>query len=245
MIKKFTTSTLFLLIIMSLGLSSVHAQQDEWKDKKFDFSKVKTIMYLNPVALQTVQDSLAVQKVTDVMEENFLKNQQKVRLVSLIDVLKLIQADTGVNIPEFYNSNPQQCMQFISSNIPKHCDLVLKTEILAMGYSTKYMEGYSYPVTTYQTSTFNASGNRGGFVSGTVTSPTTQYHTVPGGDVQVVNMGMRETLWVPSTSKLVWSFSDVRDRANSRKFDNTKTEDILGRIMNSISDKFSDLLERK
>lgn len=246
--KKNYLHTLILSIcILLIFTVPAHGKQDEWKDKSIEFSKIKTIIVFVPIAHKSVQDPLATLKVWDLSGEKFNANHPKIKFISVREYIETLQNDTGVDIAELTKNDTKKALNFIFENLHHYCDATLSIDILAMGYSTTYMEGYTFPVTTYKTTYFDASVNsgRGGNISGSSTTPTTEYYSVPGGNVEVVNVGIRFALYDPSTHDMIWVFSDIRDKANSRRFDNTKTGDILKRIISSTSDKLTKLFEDK
>lgn len=64
---------LLTMLIFSIMISSVSARGNEWKDKKADFTKVKTILVFAPIMTPTVQDTFAVQKVTDAIDATYME----------------------------------------------------------------------------------------------------------------------------------------------------------------------------
>lgn len=220
-------------------VSGVSARDSEWKDKKFDCTKLRTILVFEPVMTPTVQDTFAPQKVADAVEEKLIMNNPKLKFITFAQLLDTIKSEAGVDPIALQTTDKAKFNELLSANIPKYCDAILGTEILAMGYSTTYVEGYSFPVTTNQTSYFNGSVN-GSTLSGTVSSPNTQYYHVPGRNYEVVNVGVRVTLYNPLMAQPIWAYSDVRDRVN-KPLNRTTTERMLQRIIGRIAEKINSL----
>jgi hypothetical protein len=98
---------------------------------------------------------------------------------------------------------------------------------------------FMFTTTGYQTSTVTGPGG-----SAVITTPTQNYHHVPGGNVPTAYAAVRFDVLDAKTNKAVISRIEDRTRVNATIFDNSKPKDIYKRITGSffgfLDDKVKD-----
>ena len=232
-------------IILCLLVSNVcNAAASEWSDKKTDFKKVKTILITEPTAKDNVQDAFAVQKVTDFLQECIKEKQsttKKIKFITIDDLVAKLNVDAGENIIDLKKRDPEKFRLTLTVSIPTHVDAILYTDVITMGYGKGYSAGYQIPYTTHQTSYVHGNIN-GTPISGNVTSPQTNYISIPGGRTEIVNGGVGMYISDSLEGKTIWGVVDIRDRENAPA-NKTTPDAMIKRIINSGLQKLIQKIE--
>ena len=233
--KKIILTALILFVLSSVCF----AEKQEWVDKSYNFSKVKTVFIYDPVIPNEIKNGIAENEINEIFNKK--KVLKDVKILDIPQVVILVQADTGINLDELYKTDPQGSLKMLFENIHKYADIVIVSKIQRYGTGSEYKEAYSYNTTTYQTSTVTTSN--GGFA--TIDTPVTQTNTVPGGYFPASYVTVRYDVYDTKTNKQIFSRIDERGKVNRTAFDNTKPRDMFGRIVGSFFDDFNDLLNRE
>lgn len=211
-----------------MSLSTAFAEKQEWLDKNYDFSKVKTVLICDPTISDHIKNGIKEREIKEIFDSK-IKLSEKIKVIYVADLVPLITAETGTNPLELYVTDQQKAVNLITEAMFRYSDVIITTNVLEYDTGKEYREGYSYNTTEYQTSYIN-----GPYGTTTVQTPVTKTHNVSGGNVQVAYAAVRFEVTDSKTKKPVISRIDDRARANPTVFDNTKPKDLYGRILNSF-----------
>ena len=236
---------ILLGIILCFLVSNVcSAAANEWADKKIDFKKVKTILITDPSIRPTVEYGFAAQKTTDILQECIKEKQattKKIKFLTIDELMTKLNVDAGENMIELKKRDPEKFKLTLIVFIPTHVDAILYTDVITMGYGKGYSAGYQIPYTTHQTSYVHGNIN-GTPISGNVTSPQTNYISIPGGSTEIVNGGVGMYISDSLEGKTIWGVVDIRDRENA-PLNKTTPDAMVKRIIESNIDKLISKIE--
>lgn len=221
---------LLIVFLVLLFMSSAHAeQQNEWKDKSYDWSKVKTILVFPTHFSKDVTDPFATKKVAEILSPEMKRLQ--VRLLSLDEYFTQLSADTNIDLVELNKTDPQKCRELIQSSISKYADVSLFFTVHQMGWTKEYEPPRSFTYTTYETST--VSSTRG--VVGWVDTPVQNQVNIPGGysDFPTASIGIM--IYDTKSTNLVYGYTDTDKDQNSG---------FLGTHTNSPEDNMKEIIKK-
>lgn len=182
----------FLLLLVS---SVVYAEGSTWRNKQFNFSSVKTIMFFEPI-VDNVQDPFALQKVNDL-----LKNQKlTLKLVSMREIVQKIGQEYNIDMDTLYTQDNKKFMSLIVEEVPKYVDVVLAVKVQQLGWSTEQDTPGVVPITTWSNIYF--SNGR------TAQASSTQYVPMGGGTTDYAHATLVMALFETKTQQLIWGYSD-------------------------------------
>lgn len=217
---------LFLLLFFICNVCS--AETNEWKDKSYDWSKVKTILVF-PVNLSSdVSDPFALQKITDILTPELSRVQLK--LMSLNEYFTQLGVDNQIDLIELNKTNPQKCKELIQASISKYADVSLFFNVYQMGWTKEYKPPRSFTYTTYQHSTITSPSSG---VVGWVRTPVQNQVNVLGGYADFPTAAIGIMIYDTKTTKLVYGYTDMKkDRSSG----------FLGTHSNTPEDNMKDLI---
>lgn len=223
--KKFALILLFLLCFPT----TVFAEKQEWIDKNYDFSKVKSIV-INFVIPEQLKNGIIEHEATEIFQEQFSKKlvpkltKQNVKVLMFESVFQEIKATQNIDILSMYETDAEKARTFIAEYIPKNFDAILSVTLQHYSMGTQYVDGYTYSVPTAQTY-YNETN--------IVTVSGTQQQYVSGGNKPTAYAIVKyEITDIPST-KNVWTRIDDRARVNKDAFENSKPKDLYERSLKS------------
>jgi hypothetical protein len=228
--RKITVLVCMLMILLS---SVCGAKPTEWKSQLYDFSKIKTVLFIGPFIEQEVEDQFAFQKTFDLLVVELGK--RKIPVLFEQPLAESIGKELQVNMIELSKTDREKYLSLLREHGPKYVDAVLVANVQRLGYTQRYEEGYSIPYQTTQTSTFFGTTSRGNTYSGHINTPTTQYINVQGGNRDYTTAGYSMTLY-DTNLNVIWGFSDIRSHRLT-KLSKSGPEAVLKRIINTAFNK--------
>lgn len=220
-----------MLIVLLLFCNAALAQQQEWVDKKYNFSFVKKVL-VNYEFNENLKNGIVEKEAEEIYQEKFFD-----KLVKKLSV-KGYTVSAIKDVPEFSAESNEQKNNYIKEGF----DIIINIKVQNYTVGTQYADGYTYttPVTNYS-SVYTANGP----VTVTTTSQNTNY--VSGGNFPTVFVNVRFDVYNAKNGEAVWSRIDDRSRMNRDEFDNTKPKDVFGRILkdfdNALQKKLKPVIE--
>lgn len=197
-----------LLTVLLISLSiPAFAKQEEWKSQSFDFTKIETILILNPNIDPSVNNPFAVEKTADYLVKHL--NDRQIKWVGLNQIIERIKLDTGIDFSK--EKDQTKLAALFREYVPKYADAVLIIDVFSFGWSTEYVEGYYKANTDTGNGTFDGRSGNTRF-SGTYTTPVTSYDYVPGANEQIANAGCSFRLHDTKTSNKIWGYVEARSK---------------------------------
>ena len=225
---------LVMLFCIMCFSSIAFAKTDEWKDKTYDFSRIKRIVFVGPFISKEVSAQFALQKSSEILAEEL--SSRKIQVIFVKQLSDAIAKDTNQDMDELYKTDYNKWINTLASNAYKYVDAVMILHVNQMGYTQQYEEARTISYESYSTSTFDIRNLSGENVHGTITSPQTKYVHVPGGYRDYTTGAASAALYDPSSFKLIWGYSDVRSRI-VKPLNNTTPDAMLKRIIKDLFDK--------
>lgn len=220
-----------MLIVLLLFCNAALAQQQEWVDKKYNFSFVKKVL-VDYKFDENLKNGIVEKEAEEIYQEKFFD-----KLVKKLSV-KGYTVSAIKDVPEFSAESNEQKNNYIKEGF----DIIINIKVQNYTVGTQYADGYTYttPVTNYS-SVYTANGP----VTVTATSQNTNY--VSGGNFPTVFVNVRFDVYNAKNGEAVWSRIDGRSRMNRDEFDNTKPKDVFGRILkdfdNALQKKLKPVIE--
>lgn len=242
---KFSSKFIFrnvvvLLISVFFSLTSiVSAEKQEWVDKNYNFTKVKSVYIFNPALEQKLVNGINEHEILEIFSKK-AKLPENIKVITFEKVVENIKFDTGIDVLKLYDKNPQEGLRVFNEGISRYADLVIGSRVFEYSVGREYREGFTFNTTEYQTAYVNGTSG-----SAAVNMPVNVQHNVPGGNIPVAYASVRWEVTDTKTGKSVVVRLDDRAKGNPTVFDNTKPKDLYGRISGSFFDFMSDKLEKK
>ena len=236
---------ILLVSILLMFTLSAQAKTEEWIDKNYDFTKLKTIA-VNLNIRNELCNGIRENEIGDVFYETLGKElhdkltPKKRQLVSYPKLINDFMKENGLENTDIGNL-PEDKKRELDEKFIKYVrgrtDGVINCMVWIYDLGTSYHEGYYYtlPSQTFSTITTNVG------VTGNVTTYGQTTHYKPGGNYPTAYCLVRWDIGDSITNKPVWSRIDDRARANTDPLQNTKPKDLLRRICKSMSE---DLLKQ-
>ncbi len=221
MIKR----VLVLLMVLLLSTSVCFAKANEWKDSRFDFSEIKTVLLLNPVISNDVLDPFALQKTADILIPELKKLQISPQFLN--PLIEQIGKDIGIDMFKLNKEDNKKYLEIMYENLPKYVDAIMVFNVYQLGWTKKYVAPTSFNYTSYQTS--NVYGI-GGYL-GSIQTPVQRTATLDSGgykDFATAALGI--TLVSTKTGDVVWGYIDNRSVRN-KVLSKTSPEKQLTKIV--------------
>ena len=215
--------TVLFLIVFLLTSAVCAAETSEWKDRQYNFSGVKTIVFAAPQVANDVQDQFARQKVFDYLRDAVLN--KSIKFITLDEVMTKIGKDNGVDVVALRTKDPRAYQKLFIDNIANYCDALLSISVTSMGHGKIRREASVSTWTTTGTDTYTINGSMYN-----VTGPTRSWGIIPAHDVTIVHGGVSMSLLSPITGNVIWGMTDVRDRTN-KKLSRTTPDGMMKRIV--------------
>jgi hypothetical protein len=243
MLQKRFVSVLSLIAILVMsyfltGLcSSAAAKQTESVDPAFDFTKVRTVLLMEPTFTYNgfdVSGDDRFVKYPDpaakvaAMFESRRRNLPYIRYVTLADVAARVKADPALDCP----ADPGEFSALVRREMPKYVDLVMYWEFRDFGWFYEYHDAYDTEETVYDKVHYHEKRD-GKWVSGWAEVPRTvivhhpAYYSIY--DSAQANFAFLD----PRSWKNVWSFTDTRTRSSvafGKAYDHSGPESMMNRI---------------
>lgn len=219
--------SLCLVVLLIMFCGSVNAaESNEWKDKNYDWNKVKTIFIL-PIRLSNdVTDQFAIQKASEIISAELMKCN--VTLLGFRDALTQVKNETGIDLDELQKTDRDKAVKILGNYVSSRADLVLSCNVYQMGWTKQYVPPRSFTYTTHKTSTITSSTSG---VVGWINTPVQNQVNIPGGykDFPTAAVGI---ILYSTDGKIVWGYMDVKDDRGGGLFSrNNLPEDNLKSIV--------------
>lgn len=214
-----------ILVLLFLVCNLAIAQQQEWVDKKYNFSSVKNVLVDYEVN-EKLKNGISEKETEEFYQEKFFD-----KLVKKLSSKGYVFSNKK-DLPEFSIDANEQRKCYIKDNF----DVIINIKLENYTVGSQYADGYTY---TFPVTTQNSIYTTNGPVTVTTTSQKTNY--VSGGNFPTVLVNVRFDVYDTQTGKAVWSRIDDRSRMNRDEFDNTKPKDVFGRILKD----FDSALQKK
>jgi hypothetical protein len=235
---------ILLVSILLMFALSAQAKTEEWIDKNYDFTKLKTIVVSLKMPNE-LYNGIREHEIYDTFYGTIAENlyeklpKTKYRLISWERFMEAFSKENNIdlnNLPNDVNVRLEvgkKIMEYGKNN----SDALLVGQVWVYDLGTSYHEGYYYtlPSQAYSTVTTNVG------INATVRTDSQTLHHKPGGNYPTAYCYVRWDLSDSQTDKQVWSRLDERVRANTDPLQNTKPKDLLRRICKSMSE---DLLKQ-
>lgn len=235
-------SAILTLLIVLFVTSLCFAEKQEWTDKTYDFSNVKRVTILDPMVANNIRNGIAEREIDEIFKSKI--NLSNVKIVDAATVILSMNAEFGIDLMELSKTNPSEAKKIIDENSYKYTDILIRSEVGIYGMGMTYSRGFSYNTTYNQNSDIRGSN---GMLVGSIQTPVNQIHTVEGGNVDTACASVSFRASDVRTGKDVFLKIDKRERANSRRFDNTVPKDVFIRIVDAffgdLNGKFKKLKE--
>ncbi len=231
---------LFLLLMFLLMFTTTaNAKTEEWIDKNYDFTKLKTIV-VNLRVPNELCNGIREHEIADTFYLTLKEElhdklpETKYRLISWARLMENFSKENNIdlnNIPNDTNVKQELAKKMVEYG-RNHSDVLLVGQVWVYDLGTSYYEGYYYtlPSQIYSTVTTNIG------VNATVRTDGQALHYKQGGNYPTAYCFVRWDITDAKTDKQVWSRLDERARTNMDALQNTKPKDLLRRICKSMSE---------
>lgn len=249
-------NTMFLNILRSLFAITcclfifvpvAAADSHEWKDPAYNFEKVKKILITEPqFSYENINSSGSdrfkkypngTENISGMLHGRFEK-LIKAKSVNLSYVENQVKVDPEIELP-----NEITAIEFsavVDKELNKYVDLILSVEIHNYGWSHIYHDAYETTETKTETVRYGGRTPEGKEYSGWMEVPrtVTVYHNA--GFTIYDNAQAKFSLIHPVSKKVVWTYSDTRDRLSvswSKDYDPSGPESMMKRIFDNAFNK--------
>lgn len=230
---------LFLLIVLLTFTITAHAKTEEWIDKNFDLTKLKTIaveLRIEKALYNGIRENEIGETFFTTLKEDLHDKLPKPKylLISYQQLMENFAKENNIDLANIENMPADKIAGLDKKSIEyarNHTDALLVGHVWIYDLGTSYHEGYYYtlPSQVYSTVTTNI-----GINASVVTNSQTLHHR-SGGNYPTAYCLVRWDLYDAKTEKPIWSRIDDRARANMDALQNTKPKDLLRRICKSMS----------
>jgi hypothetical protein len=243
-------SAIKIFIVMIYILSGVYpmvlAKQTEWKESAYNFSKVKTILIMDPEYIYDgfdISGNNKFNKYPDTQAKigNMLDSRWKkitgFRYVTLPYIIEQMKSDPDTSVDAVLGPN---LSDDISKVMSKYADLVVFTEIHDFGWFYEYYEAYDSTETVIDRVRYGGVTSEGKEYSGWMEIPRSVSVHHDAGYSIYDSAEVRFEFVDARTWKKVWKYSDGRDRisiAFGKEYDHSGPESVMNRILNVAFDK--------
>ena len=236
---------ILLVSILLMFTLSAQAKTEEWIDKNYDFTKLKTIVVqlrIENVLFNGIRENEIGETFFTTLKEDLHDKLPKPKylLISHQQLMENFAKDNNIDLANIENMPADKAEELDNKAVEyakSHTDALLACHVWVYDLGTSYHEGYYYTLPSQSFSTITT--NIG--VTGNVTTYGQTLHHKPGGNYPTAYCLTRWDLFDAKTNKPIWSRIDDRARANMDVLQNTKPKDLFRRICKSMS---SDLLKQ-
>jgi hypothetical protein len=222
------------------------AQPMEWKEEAYNFTKVKTVLILEPEFIYDGYDVSGNDKFykypdTQAKIGNMLTSRWKkitgFRYVTLPYIIEQMKADPDTPVDAVLGPNLSEA---VIKAMPKYADLVVFTEIHDFGWFHRYCEPYDATETVIDRVRYGGVTPDGKEYSGWMEVPRSVLVHHDASYTIYDSAEVRFQLVDASSWKKVWKYSEDRNRLSisfSRDYDSSGPESVMNRILNVAFDK--------
>lgn len=236
-----------LILVCSFMTTAVWAQEqkDEWKNKIFDFNKIKNVAVVYTVDYtNNKENGVDKEKLMELLQRKIMKAQGlPIRIItqeSLIDDVELayqINKSDTIDLKQLQANDPAKYEAVMKEWMPQVVDAVLKVDIKQFGYTEHLVpaheENYIDYETTYITVTkYDNKGNQY-TENSEIKTPVERTRYVPDYYIIYAHAGAEFSLFVEKNQQLVWRLVDLRD-ATGYKVPLEMEERIIDRSMSQL-----------
>ena len=228
--------TLGLLLLLSM---TVHAKTEEWINKSYDFTKLKTIAVnlnirgelYNGIRENEIGETFFLTLKKELYDKLSPKKYRLVEYSRLINDFTKENNLENINIGNLPTDKKNELDAKFIEYVRGKTDAVINCFVWIYDLGTSYHEGYYYtlPSQTFSTITTNIG------VTGNVNTYGQALYYKPGGNYPTAYCLVRWDIVDSKDNKPIWSRIDDRARVNMDAFQNTKPKSLLGRIVKSMS----------
>ena len=235
-----------LVLLISLAAPAT-AGQTQFVSPNYDFSKVKTVLIMEPTFAyggfdvsgknKFVVYPALTDKITAMLGAR-KRNLPHLQFVTLTYVTARVKADP--DLAADLADDPKALAALVQREMSKYADLVLYCDIRDFGWFYEWQESYYTTKTVIDKVRYHERSSDGKRVSGWMEVPRTVdvYH--PARHKIFDSAEAHFTLLDARTWRYVWQFTDARTRASfswSGNYDPTGPESMMGRIFDAAFEK--------
>jgi len=238
---------LIVMVYILCGAYSIAlAQQTEWKEEAYDFTKVKTVLIMEPEFNYDgfdVSGSNKFNKYPDAQSkiDNMLNSRWKkvtgLRYITLPYIIEQMKADPDTPADAVLGPNLSEVM---IKAMPKYADIVVFTKIHDFGWFYEHYDAYDSTETVIDRVRYGGVTPDGREYSGWMEVPRSVIVRHDAGYSIHDSADVRFELVDTRSWKKVWKYSDERTRlstAFAREYDHSGPESVINRILNVAFDK--------
>lgn len=235
-----------VVVVLTVFCLPVSAEKSEWKDRCYQFAKVKTVVVTETKFSYDGFDVSgknrfedypnSTEKIADMLSSS-LKKVPNVLYVTLQYVADQVRAE-----PDFpgYEPGSREFMNYVRLQMPKYADVVLYVEIRDFGWFYEYRPSYYTTETVVERVEYGGKTPDGKTYSGWRDVPQSKvvYHAAHHEIFDSAEAAFN--LVDVQTGKSVWKYSDTRTRPSisfGRSYDHSGPESMMRRIMDDFTGK--------
>lgn len=223
------------------------AKQTESVSPNYDFTKVKTVLIMEPTFAyggfdvsgnnKFVVYPAPAEKIVAMLNDR-KKKIPHLRYVTLTYVTARVKADPALaaGLPD----DPKEFSALVQREMPKYADLVLYTDIRDFGWFYEWQAAYDTTETRYERVEYGGKTPDGKDFSGWMEVPRTVVVHHPAHHNIYDSAEARFALLDARTWRYVWQFTDERTRSSfawNKNYDPTGPESVMGRIFDAAFEK--------
>ena len=235
-----------LAALFSLAVPAA-AGQNEYVSPNYDFSKIKTVLIMEPTFAyggfdvggknKFVVYPASTEKITAMLGDR-KRNMPHLQFVTLTYVTARVKADPA--LAEELSDDRKALSALVQREMPKYVDLVLYCDVRDFGWFYEWQEAYYTTKTVIDKVRYHERSSDGKKVSGWMEVPRTVdvYH--PAHHKIFDSAEVRFALLDTQTWRNVWQYTDARTRVSfawSGSYDSTGPESMMGRIFDAAFEK--------
>lgn len=235
-----------LVLLFSLAAPAA-AGQSESVSPNYDFSRVKTVLIMEPTfeyggfdvsgKNKFIVYPASAEKITAMLGDR-KRNLPHLQFVTLTYVTARVKADPALaaDLPE----DPKAFSALVQREMPKYADLVLYCNIRDFGWFYEWQEAYDTSETVIDKVRYHERSSDGKEVSGWMEVPRTVVVHHPAHHNIFDSAEARFALLDARTWRYVWQFTDSRTRTSfswNKNYDPSGPESVMGRIFDAAFEK--------
>lgn len=230
---------LLVILCMFASFATVSAEKQEWFEKNYDFTKVKTIYINAPQIPDKFNNGINEKEIPEIFFEKY--KMKNVRLLTARDIIKNHIKTTGIDIMDIYAKDKQAGKNEFLKAVAEQVDVLVYTDIGQYGSGQQFVQASQINMPTTQTSTVT---NSTGMIVGSINTPSTTAIPIPAHNATAIYLNVRFSALNAKTGAPIWTVIDARSKVLGG-LENTTPKDMFGRAVEDFADKLDDKIGNK
>ena len=118
--KSFLKIVLMLLVFILISKFPIaNAEKQEWIDKNYNFSNVKSVLLLTPTIENKLYNGINEHEIIEIFEKK-AKLPTNIKVFTRENIIENIKKDSGIDINAVNQTNEQEALKLLDEGIMKY-----------------------------------------------------------------------------------------------------------------------------